>query len=265
MGDLTDQVAVVTGGGRGLGRATALLLAEQGAHVVIMARSSREITAVAEEITARGRQSLPLTVDISSWPSVSSAVDRVIATFGRVDILINNAGIIDPIAPVHRVDPERWSYNIDVNLKGAFYLVRSIVPHMLATGQGVIVNVGSGAAHRVITAWSAYCAAKAGLYHFTNVLATELMGTGIRVNSVRPGVVDTRMQEHIRAASEADFGAENLDHFRRLKDEGRLLPPEYPARLIVWLCTDAAADVHGQEVDIYEAYWRERAGLEPLP
>ncbi len=265
MGALTDRVAIITGGGRGLGRATALLLAEQGAHVGVLARSLSEVTAVADEIAARGRRSLPLRADVSSWSSVSAAVSHVLNTFGRIDILINNAGIIDPIAPVHRADPEQWAYNIDVNLKGPFYLVRSVLPHMLENGGGVIINVGSGAAHRVITSWSAYCAAKAGLYHFTNVLATELINTGIRVNSVRPGVVDTRMQAHIREASPEDFGAENAEHFRRLKEEGRLLPPEYPARLIVWLCTDAAADVHGQEVDIYDAYWRERAGLEPLP
>lgn len=265
MADLAGQVAVVTGAGRGLGRATALLLAESGADVALLARSPNQLAETAQAIQATGRRALPLVVDVSSWEQVRQAVKQVFDTFGRVDILINNAGIIDPIAPAHRADPQAWSYNIDVNLKGPFYLVRSIVPHMVAAGRGVVVNVGSGAAHRVVTSWSAYCAAKAGLYHFTNVLATELLGTGVRVNSVRPGVVDTAMQERIRQASPEDFGPENVEHFRRLKEEGHLLPPEYPARLIVWLCTDEAADVHGQEVDIYDAYWRERAGLPPMP
>ncbi len=265
MARLQDRVALVTGGGRGLGRAVALGLAAEGAHVAVLARSAEQVTAVAREIESHGRRALPVQVDVASWESVSRAVEQVLAVFGRVDILVNNAGVIEPVAPAHRADPHAWSYNIDVNLKGPFYLVRSLLPTMLAQGRGVIVNVGSGAAHRVVTSWSAYCAAKAGLYHFTRVLAAELEGTGIRVNSVRPGVVDTAMQARIRETRPEDFGPENWTYFRRLKEEGRLLPPEYPAQLIVWLCTDDAGDVHGQEADIYDPAWRARAGLPDPP
>ncbi len=262
MGRLSDRVAIVTGGGRGIGKATALLLAQEGAHVAVLARSEQQVRAVADRIKAQGfPRALPLTVDVSRWEEAQPAVSRVLEVFGRVDILINNAGVIHPVAPAHRVDPQAWGYNIDVNLKGAFFMARAVLPTMLAQKAGVIVNVGSGAAHRVITSWSAYCAAKAGLYHLTRVLAAELEGTGVRVHSVRPGVVDTEMQRQIREVPEEDFGPENLAHFRRLKSEGLLLPPEYPARLIVWLCTDEAADFHGQEADIYEPEWRRRAQI----
>ena len=264
MGRLAGRVAIVTGGGRGIGRSTALLLAAEGANVAVLARSAPQVDAVAQEIQSRGRAALPLTVDVSQWDEVETAVARVLDTFGHVDILINNAGIIQPVAPAHRVDPQAWAYNVDVNLKGAFFMARAVLPHMVEQKRGVIVNVSSGAAHHVITSWSAYCAAKAGLYHFTRVLAAELEGTGIRVNSVRPGVVDTEMQRIIRESRPEDFGPANLERFRRLKEEGQLLPPEYPARLIVWLCTDDAADIHGQEVDIYEPVWRERAGIPNL-
>ncbi len=261
MGRLANQIAIVTGGGRGLGRATALLLAREGAHVAVLARTEAEVKAAADEIRALGVQSLPIVADVAYWPQVRKAVDAVLDQWGRVDILINNAGIIDPISPSYRSDPELWSYNIDVNLKGPFYMIRAVLPHMLTERRGVIVNVGSGAAHNVITSWSAYCAAKAGIHHLTRVVAAEIVESGVRINTVRPGVVDTEMQRRIRNAREEDFGRTNLLRFRRLKEEGLLMPPEYPARLIVWLCTAEAADVHGQEVDIYESVWRERAGL----
>jgi len=244
-----------------LGRAIAHLLAREGARVAVLARTEAQVHAVAEEIRRAGGESLPLVADVARWDSVQQAVAQVLDRWGRVDGLINNAGVIDPIGPTWRVDPQEWAYNIDVNLKGAFYMSRAVLPHMLERQQGCIVNVGSGAARSVITSWSAYCAAKAGLYHFTRVLAAELEGTGIRVNVVRPGVVDTEMQRRIREAREEDFGRENLLRFRRLKEEGLLMAPEIPARLIVWLCTEEAQGVHGQEVDIYDPLWRQRAGL----
>jgi len=262
VGRLQDRVAIVTGGGRGIGRATALTLADEGAHVAVVARTQSEIAAVAAAVQERGRRGLALRADVAEWENAQRVVTQIIDVFGRLDILVNNAGVIDPIAPLARADAQRWSYNIDVNLKGPFYMARAALPYMLGAGHGVIVNVGSGAAQRVITSWSAYCAAKAGLFHLTRVLAAELVDTPVRVNSVRPGVVDTEMQRRIRMARPEDFGLENLERFRRLKKEGMLLPPEYPARLIVWLCTDEARDVHGQEADIYEAAWRHRAGLQ---
>jgi len=229
--------------------------------VAVLARTKAQVEATANEVRSLGRESLPLVVDVAFWDQVQRAVTQVLDRWGRVDILINNAGVIDPIAPLTRVDPDVWSYNLDVNLKGPFFMTRALLPVMLEAGRGVIVNVGSGAAHNVITSWTAYCAAKAGLHHLTRVIAAEVKESGVRVNTVRPGVIDTEMQRRIRNAREEDFGRSNLLRFRRLKEEGLLMSPEYPARLIVWLCTDEAADVHGQEVDVYESIWRVRAGL----
>ncbi len=261
MKRLSDRVAIVTGGGRGLGRAIALELAKEGAHVAMMARSAPQVEAVAHEVEALGVRALPLTGDVSQWSSVESIVQKVIDTFGRVDILINNAGVLEPVKPAYRIDPLAWSYNIDVNLKGPFYMSRAVLPHMVEQRSGVIINIGSGAAHRSVPSWSAYCAAKAGLLHLTRVLADELRDVNVRVNIVRPGRVDTDMQRVLRSIPPEDMDPSIVESYRRMYEEGRLYPPDFPARLTVWLCTDEAADVSGQEVNIDDEQWRERAGL----
>ncbi len=261
MKRLSDRVAIVTGGGRGLGRAIALELAKEGAHVAMMARSAPQVEAVAHEVEALGVRALPVTGDVSQWSSAETIVQKVMDTFGRVDILINNAGVLEPVKPAYRVDPLSWSYHLDVNLKGPFFMSRAVLPHMVERRSGVIVNIGSGAAHRPVPSWSAYCTAKAGLLHLTRVLAEELKEVNIRVNIVRPGRVDTDMQRLLRSIPPEDMDPKIVESYRRQYEEGRLYPPDFPARLIVWLCTDEAQDVSGQEVNIDEAVWRERAGL----
>jgi 3-oxoacyl-[acyl-carrier protein] reductase len=255
--DLRGKTALVTGGGRGVGRATALMLGRCGARVVVAARSLHEIEAVAAEIADAGGSAGAMQCDVSDPVQVRNLFE----TAGGVDILINNAGIIVPIAPVADADPVAWSRNIAVNLDGVFYACHYALPHMLEAGWGRIVNVSSGAARGGTTTWSAYAAAKAGVEAFTRTLANEVGDQGIRVNSFRPGVVDTEMQVEIRSTPVEQFGRENYERFHGYKEQGKLRPPEEPARLILWLLTPEAETVNGEVVYIDDPEWAEKAGL----
>ncbi|HZU12981.1 MAG TPA: SDR family NAD(P)-dependent oxidoreductase [Chloroflexota bacterium] len=255
-GYLDGKTALVTGGGRGIGRAVALMLADAGVEVVVAARTREEIEAVAGEI---GEKALAFPVDIADPASVRRLFDAA----GPVDILINSAGVIAPIGPVARISPDAWRYNIAVNLDGVFYTCHAALPHMLKAGWGRIVNVSSGAARGTTTAWSAYSAAKAGVEAFTRILAGEVGDRGVRANSLRPGVVDTEMQVEIRAAPEGAFGAANHARFVGLHEQGKLRPPEEPATLIMWLLSPDADDVNGETVYIDEPAWAAKVGLEP--
>ncbi|HIC89635.1 MAG TPA: SDR family oxidoreductase [Anaerolineae bacterium] len=262
MNRLCGQVAIVTGAGRGVGRAVALELARRGADVVVVSRTEAEALLTKVKIQELGQRAVASRTDVSDPVAVERMVALTLAEFGHIDILINNAGVIAPIAPAEQCDPEAWSRNIDINLKGPFYVSNAVIPHMRRQGRGVIINVGSSAAHQIITGWSAYSAAKAGLYRFTQILAAEVEPYGIRVLSVRPGAADTSMQEEIRSAPEKLFGRENLERFRRKYEEGRLFPPDVPARMITWACTQEASDLTGVELDVRDPELRRRAGLD---
>lgn len=257
--DLSGRTALVTGAGRGIGRATALMLGASGARVVATARTQSEIDVVAEEIRAAGGEALAVVTDIGEPDEVHALFHRA----GEVDILVNNAGIIGPITPLADADPEVWMRGIRINLDGVFLTCRLALPGMLERGWGRIVNVSSGAARGHTAAWSAYSAAKAGVEAMTTVLGHELTGTGVRANAVRPGVVDTEMQVEIRAAPEEQFGSANLERFRGYKERGVLRSPEEPARLILWLLSPEADEINGETLAIDDADVSARIGLAP--
>ena len=160
--------------------------------------------------------------------------------------MINNAGIVEPIAPVARTDADSWQYNIAVNLLGPFYLARGAIAE-LRKRKGRIVNVSSGAATITVETVSAYCAAKAALNHFTRVLAAE--EPGLTVMAVRPGVVDTRMQERIRSDGPGVMSAEQVSYYQALKTRGELEAPEVPGRSIAWLALHGPREFSGQFLD----------------
>jgi NAD(P)-dependent dehydrogenase (short-subunit alcohol dehydrogenase family) len=256
---LRGRRALVTGGGRGIGRATALMLAQSGADVFVTARTEPEIEAVATKIRDAGGTATALPADVGEPTAVRSLFERI----GPVDILINNAGIIGPIAPLAEADPEEWLRTIRIDLDGVFLACRLVLPGMLQRGWGRIVNVSSGAARGSTAAWSAYSAAKAGVEAMTRVLGVEVAGTGVCVNAMRPGVVDTEMQVEIRSAPEERFGTDNLNRFRGYKERGVLRPPEEPARLILWLLSSAADDINGDVLAIDDPEVSARIGLAP--
>lgn len=258
--DLNGKTALVTGGGRGIGRAAALALAECGARVIVTARGETEIAEVARRIRDDGGDAVAISCDVADRVKVKDLFDRA----GVVDVLVNNAGVIAPIAPLVLAEPTSWLYNVAVNLGGVFLPCRFALPGMLSRGWGRVINISSGAAKGGTTGWSAYSAAKAGVEAMTRTLAAELAGTNVHVNAVRPGIVDTKMQVEIRATGEEDFGASNVERFHRYKEQGLLRRPDDPARLILWLLTSEADGLTGEVLAIDDPEVADRIGLQPM-
>jgi len=239
-------VIIVTGASRGLGAAVARWLAKAGAAVTLVARSEEKLMAVAADVRRLGGTPHVLKADVSDLNACHTAVETTLDHFGRIDSLVNNAGIVQPLAPVADTDPDDWRYNMEVNLFGPFYLVRAAIIE-LRRRNGRIVNVSSGAATMVIDNASAYCTGKAALNHFTRVLAAE--EKEVTALTVRPGVVDTGMQAVLRNETDNAMPVDRIAYYRQLKERGELEPPEIPARAIAWLALFAPPDYSGKFLD----------------
>jgi NAD(P)-dependent dehydrogenase (short-subunit alcohol dehydrogenase family) len=239
------RVALVTGAGRGIGAATARLIASEGAAVALAARTEEEIISVAKEITSRGGTAIPVRVDVADEDSVPSCFERVRAELGTVTILVNNAGTPGVPLPVAATKPDAWRRAFDVNVTGTFLCAREALPGMASANWGRIVNVSSAAARHPVAGMAAYGASKAALDQLTRVLALEGEPYGISVTGVYPGVIDTRMQEESRAFGQELIGKQLHRMFHGYKDFGMLRPPEAPAELISYLCTPAAQRLSG--------------------
>lgn len=247
-GGLGGRVALVTGGGRGIGRSAALELARRGAAVAVLARSAPEVEAVAAEIVAAGGRALALSVDIADMAAVERAVSAVEAALGPVDVLISNAAVVGPLGPLAESDPAEWAANLQINLVGAYHCLRAVLPGMLARGWGRVVQVSSGAAQGSgIRNGAAYSVSKAGLDMLTRAAAAEVAGSGVTVNGLYPGVVDTRMQTDIRETPAERLGPESAARFHGFHERGELRDPGEPAALIVAL---AASALNGEIVRI---------------
>jgi NAD(P)-dependent dehydrogenase (short-subunit alcohol dehydrogenase family) len=265
---LDGKVAVVTGAGRGIGRAAAILLARAGAAVALAARTAEQIEETAEHIRKEGNKALAVPADVSDWTAVQRLAVEVERAFGPVGIVVANAGVIEPVGDTWELEPATWARNLTINLTGAFHTARAFLPAMVSLRQGIMIFVSSGAATHPVPGWSAYCAAKAGLDHFARNLASEIDGRGlsIRVHTLYPGIVATPMQEQIRGLSRSQFGSG--DRFRAYHADGWLRPPEEPGTLIWWLATPMAADLHGQVASMDDASIRSRLaadfGMQPF-
>jgi len=252
--DLTGEIAIVTGAGRGIGAAAAGALASSGARVVVSARRLADAETVAAAIP-EGR-AIAVACDVANPAAVEALVAQATERLGAPSILVNNAGVIAPIGRFDTLDPEAFAASIRITLAGAAFAARAVLPAMVAAGRGRIVNLSSGAAHRPLEGWSAYCAAKAGLAMLTRSLALEYGERGIRVFGFSPGVVDTGMQAEIRASG--------INPVSRLPRES-LASVSAPAAGIAYLCSSGSDALAGQEVDIRTPAFREAAGLPPLP
>ncbi|HEX3538036.1 MAG TPA: SDR family oxidoreductase [Stellaceae bacterium] len=252
MGELAGRVAIVTGGSRGIGAAAAAALAAAGAAVTIAARDGAAASRVADAIVGKGGKAIGVTCDVSDFAAVEAMLAETNRSCGTVDILVNNAAIVEPIGFLADSDPAAWRRNIEINLIGPYHAVRATLPQMLASNSGTIIDVSSGAAHRPMEGWAAYCSAKAGLAMLTEAITLESGALGIRVFGFSPGVIDTDMQVKVRAS-----GINRVSRIPRAD----LAPVDHPAAAILYLCTTAADDLAGREVSLSDPAFRRRIGL----
>lgn len=231
MADLSGKTVIITGASRGIGAATARHFSDLGASVVLAARSGGDITALAGEITANGGQAYAEICDVASAASVEQMINRAVETTGRIDVLINNAGLIDPIARIEDSDPTAWSQVVDVNLKGVYYAYRFALPHMLEQGHGTIINISSGAATGALEGWSHYCATKAAVLSLTKCGHKEFGDKGVRILGLSPGTVATEMQVQIKASG--------INPVSQL-DPSVHIPAEWVAKGLAFLTTPAS-------------------------
>lgn len=247
--DMNGICVKITGASRGIGAAAARAFVQAGASVVLSARDKSALDALAEEL---GPRALAVACDVSDFAQVQAATQAAVDHFGRLDVLINNAGVIDPITPMAEADPDAWTRAIDVNLKGVFHGMRAALPVMKSAGGGTILTISSGAAHGPHPAWSAYCASKAGVAMLTRSLDMEERANGIRAMGLSPGTVATDMQRVIRKTGIGRVGQlEWSDH----------IPPEWVAQALLWMASPAG-DAHlGEELSLRDPDWRRELGL----
>jgi len=234
---LSGQVAIVTGAGKGLGRAVAETLAGLGASVVLASRNAPELDDVVKAIKRAGGRALAQTADVSDDRQVQELVLATERWVGPATILVNNAGMVDPVTPLARSDAALWLRNIGVNIGGTYLPTRAVLPGMLERGFGRIVNISSGSATRPSPGWTAYSAGKAGVVQMTRSLGLEIEGTGVTACAYDPGPMDTLMQERIRRLDVSDFP--RADEFRQMEREGRLIDPKSAARAVAYLALPA--------------------------
>ena len=241
---LDGQVALVTGAGRGIGRATTLDLSAAGAAVAVCARSQGEIAAVSGEIAARHSQALALRCDVSDRQDVEAMVATIDKAIGPIDLLVNNAGQFGPVGPLASIDPDDWWHVLEVNLRGPLYCSRAVLPGMLARGRGRIVNISTTAAFAAVPMLSAYIVSKTALYRLTENLAAETRERGVTVFAVSPGLVRTTMSESARSCSEPTIERWFNDAFANEEH----VPADVPAALVVYLASGAADALTGRTI-----------------
>ena len=246
-GELEGRNALVTGGGRGIGRSIALTLGAAGARVAILARTREQVEDAAQELSAAGSSVLALTADVSVPGQVAAAVAEAERAWGGVDILVNNAGVLGPTGPAHEADPEAWLRAVRVNLGGCFLCCRAVLPGMIARRRGEIVNLSGGGAVSSRPWFTAYGAAKAGVVRFTETLAAEVSPHGVRVNAVAPGEVRTDMAREAAAALREMAAA-----LGGAAPEEPGATPEGAAELVLYLVSPRSAGLSGR---LLSAVW----------
>lgn len=246
---MQGKTVVITGASRGIGAAAARAFAAEGANVALLARSGGAVSALAGGL---GAGAMGMECDVSDWGSVRAAMDAVLTRFGRVDVLVNNAGVIEPIARLADAEPGAWGRTQDINLKGVFHGMKAVIPGMRAQGGGTIITVSSGAATRALEGWSAYCASKAGALMLTQAAHLEEAEHGIRVLGLSPGTVATEMQVKIKASG--------INPVSALAWEDHI-PADWPARALVWMCGPEADGWLGRDISLRDEGVRRAVGL----
>ncbi|MCH2190357.1 MAG: SDR family oxidoreductase [Gammaproteobacteria bacterium] len=250
--DFNGKTALITGASFGIGLATAKKMADYGATVILAARTEQKIEEAAKEISAKGQKAFAIVCDVTSYQSFCEAVELAIATTGRLDFLVNNAGVIDPMTSLVESDPDEWVQAVEVNYKGVYFGLRAALPYMLKQNSGTVVNISSGAADKALHGWSHYCSSKAAAKMLTKAADQELQGSNVNVVGLSPGTVATPMMEKIREAkinpvSDLDWSVH--------------ISPDWVAEGIAFLCGDGGREYAGTDFTLKTNEGRKAVGL----
>jgi NAD(P)-dependent dehydrogenase (short-subunit alcohol dehydrogenase family) len=232
--DLSGQVALVTGGGRGLGKAFAQALAAAGAAIAVVSRSEEQLADTVATIAARGGQAIAIPADVTNPEAIERMAAMVHQELGPIDLLINNAAVMTPLGPTWEVDPDAWWHCMESNVRGPFLCSRAVLPHMVKRGRGRIINVASNGALRVIPGYSAYGTSKAALIRLTETLAAETKSYGLQVFAIHPGLVKTAMTEYL---AESPEGQKWIPWIREVFATGRETPLASAVDMVLFLAS----------------------------
>lgn len=249
-GVLAGRRALITGGGRGIGEAIARCFASEGARLALASRSSDELARVAAHCRSVGADCSTYVVDVAIRNQVQGLVDAV----GPIDVLVNCAGVYGPIGALTENDMDEWEHALRVNLMGTVYACRGVIPGMVERGRGSIINLSGGGATAPLPNFSLYAVSKAAVARLTDTLAAELGGTGVRVNAIAPGAIDTRLQDEVLAAGVR--AGPLFDRMRAMRDTGEgATQADVPARLALFLASEASAELTGKLISAPHDLW----------
>ena len=238
----SDKVAFVTGAASGIGRATAVAFATEGARVAILDLTEEALLETADAVRNAGAQVLVMACDVSKPEQVAAAIGRVVETFGRLDIAFNNAGVENKAAPVAEIELAEWDRIIDINLRGTFLCMKHELAQMVRQGSGVIINTSSGAGVRGVAGGASYAASKHAIIGLTKSAALDYAKQNIRVNAILPGNIETPMMDR--------FTGGDIQKAIDLEPVGRLGKPEEIADAVLWMSADLGGFVTGAAISV---------------
>jgi len=250
MEHIKNKTLIITGASQGIGEATARLFAKLGANVALIARSKEKIEKISTDINSNGGKSIAINCDVSKPDEVENAIKVTLKSYRSINILIGNAGVIDPIQNIADMDVSDFDKVIDVNIKGVWYGIKAVLPHM--KNGGTIITIGSGAASNALEGWSHYCTSKAAVHHLNSCLDLEMRKDLIRALILSPGTVATEMQKIIKKSGVNPVSEMNWsDH----------ISPDWVAKCLVWMCSNQADDYLGKVVSLREEKIRQKIGF----